>query len=179
MRYVSRRIKQRIEIMERFSDDEANDGCGKHAESLFSHMFEKNQFTILARHTNRFAGRVWTQSDKNLDFIIQKDAINYGVEVKNTFDYMEHNEFQEKVDMCQFLGLTPMFPLRCPSPLQFAIMREVGGLALKFKTRIFPPGFQRLVTEMWNNFRLPVHVWDRIPPNIETNFSNFHQRNIS
>lgn len=179
VRYTARAIKMKTTILERFSDDEVNDGVGKYAESLFGHMFEKNQFKIIGRHINIFRGRVWTKSDKNLDFIIEKDGISYGLEIKNRFDYMAQDEFEEKLEMCDCLGLLPLFPLRCPSELQYAQMKDCGGLALKFKTRIFPPGFQGLVTDIWNNFRLPVNIWDEIRPPVENVFLDYHRRNLS
>lgn len=176
-RYVARIIKEKIEIMTRFSNDEVNDGAGKYAEILFNHLFEKNGFRIIGRNANTFQTKAWHKSSKNLDFIIEKDGVNYGVEVKNTFDYMPQDEFEEKIEMCQFLGLIPLFPLRCPSEQQFEQMKGCGGLALKFKTRIFSPGFQKLVTDIWNHFRLPVFIWDVIPRPVENNFINFHNRN--
>lgn len=178
VRYISREIKRRMKIMERFSDDEVNDGVGKYAEILFSHMFRRNQFKIVGRNTNRFGKKVWKRSKKDLDFIIQKDTMNYSVEIKNTFDYMPQEEFEEKLEMCEFLGLLPLFPLRCPSELQYAQMKDCGGLALKFKTRIFPPGFQGLVTDIWNNFRLPINIWEEIKPPVESVFLNYHHHNL-
>ena len=148
VRYTAMAIKMKTKILERFSDDEVNDGVGKYAEILFGHMFKKNQFKIIGRNINTLRGKAWSKSDKNLDFIIEKDRISYGVEIKNTFDYMPQDESEEKFEMCEFLGLLPLFPLRCPSELQYAQMKDVGGLALKFKTRIFPPGFQALVTNI-------------------------------
>ena len=178
IRYTAMAIKKKTKIMERFSDDEVNDGAGKYAEYLFLHMFNKHQFNILERHTNAFEGKTWTKSSRNLDFIIQKDGINYGVEVKNRFDYMEQDEFEEKLELCQYLGLLPMFPIRCPSDQQYAQMQTCNGLALKFKTRIFPPGFQNLVTDIWNNFRLPVNIWEEIKTPVENIFLNYHLQNI-
>jgi len=55
-RYISSEIKNRIKIVERYSDDELNDGCGKYAEMLLNHMFEKNQFEIVGTHTNSYKG---------------------------------------------------------------------------------------------------------------------------
>lgn len=176
IRYVATIIKEKVKIMERYSDDEVNDGVGKYAEILFNHMFKKTHFEIIGRNTNAFRGKTWSKSSKNLDFIIEKEGIGYGVEIKNTFDYMPQDEFKEKLDMCQFLGLLPVFPLRCPSGQQYALMKSIDGLALKFKTRIFPPGFQCLVTDIWNNFRLPVNIWEEIQPPIEAIFLNYHHR---
>ncbi len=178
LRYFSSQMKRKIRIIEKFSDDELNDGVGKYAEILFRHMFEKNQFTIVGKGVNIFKRKKWRRSDKNLDFIIAKDGFNYGVEIKNTFDYMPWEEFGEKLEMCKFLGLLPVFPLRCPSEQQFRMMKEVNGLALKFKTRIFPPGNQMLVTEIWNHFRLPINIWDGILNSVESVFLSYHHHNI-
>jgi hypothetical protein len=179
LRYISNEIKRKIKIIDKFSDDELNEGVGKYAEILFNHMFTKNQFKIISRHTNTFRGKTWRKSSRDLDFIIEKDGISYGGEIKNTFDYMPQDEFEEKLDMCQFLRLLPVFPLRYPSPQQYALMQESGGLALTFKTRIFPPGNQTLVTDIWNHFRLPVSIWDEIPPTIENLFLNYHYHNLN
>ncbi|GAI31538.1 unnamed protein product, partial [marine sediment metagenome] len=178
VRYTAMAIKMKTKILERFSADEVNDGVGKYAEILFGHMFKINQFKIIDRNINTFRGKVWTKSDKDLDFIIEKDGISYGVEIKNRFDYMKQDEFEEKLEMCQFLGLLPVFPIRCPSEQQYAQMKDCDGLALKFKTRIFPPGFQGLVTDIWNNFRLPVNIWEEIRPPVEAVFLNYHHRNL-
>lgn len=177
-RYVASEIKTRIGIVEKFSDDEMNDGCGKYAQSLFCHMFDKNQFAVVGKDINSYKDKKWTKSKRDLDFIIEKDECAYGVEVKNTFDYMPQDEFREKIEMCQFLGVLPLFPLRYASPLQHTVMRDAHGLALVFKTRIFPPGNQKLVTDIWNHFRLPVNIWYDISPPVETIFLHYHKRNL-
>lgn len=124
-------------------------------------------------------GEKWKKSNKDLDFIIEKDGCNYGMEVKNTFDYMPHDEFVEKLDMCKFLGILPLFPVRFASPQQHEMMKGADGLALVFRTRIFPPGNQKLVTEIWNNFRLPVNVWYSISKPVESILLSYHKRSIS
>jgi len=177
VRYTSNEIKGRIRIMKQFFDEELNKGAGREAENLFNHLFKANQFRTIARHTRTFRGKTWPMSGKNLDFIIEKDGICYGVEVKNTLDYMPPDEFQEKLDMCHFLGLLPMFPLRCPSDQQFATMEQIGGMALKFKSRIFPQGNRRLINDIWNHFRLPVTIWDEIPPPIQRILIRYHHYN--
>jgi len=175
-RYTALEIGERIKILNRFSDDEVNRGVGQYAEILFAHMLEKNQFQIVDKHTKSFRGKTYKKSRKNLDLIAEKDGISYEMEVKNTFDYMPQDEFVEKLDMCRFLGLLPVFPLRYPSPQQFELMDEVGGLALAFKTRFFPPGNRKLVTDIWNHFRLPVSIWEGILPPTEAIFLKYHRR---
>lgn len=177
-RYASYEIRSRIKIIERFSDAELNEGCGKYTESLFNHMFGKYQFEVIDTHTNTYKGKTWTGSKRDLDFIIAKDGVTYGGEIKDTFDYMPQDEFEDKLEMCRYFGILPMFPLRFSSPQQYELMKNAGGLALTFRTRIFPPGNQKLVTDIWNHFRLPVHVWYRITTDVERIFLEYHQRNI-
>jgi len=176
-RYISNEVKERIRIIERYSDEELNEGCGKYAESLFNHIFEKHNFKIIDRNTNTYRGKKWRKSNKDFDFLIEKDGCAYGLEVKNTFDYMPQDEFEEKLEMCKFFGILPLFPVRFASPQQHKLMQSVGGLALVFKTRIFPPGNQNLVTDIWNNFRLPVNVWYEISKPVESIFLSYHSRN--
>lgn len=88
-------------------------------------------------------------------------------------------EFAEKLRMCECLGLVPSFPLRCPSNEQSALMKRIGGLALKFKSRIFPPGTRDLVADIWNHFRLPVTIWESFPPNLERQLLNFHATKLA
>lgn len=175
-RYIAEEVKVRINIIEKYSDDELNDGCGKYAESLFEHLFDKHSFKIVDRKTNSFRGKEWKESKRNLDFIIEKDGFNYGMEVKNTFEYMPHNEFVDKVDMCRFLGILPLFPVRYASPQQHKMIKDAYGLALVFRTRIFPPGNQKLVTEIWNHFRLPVNIWYSISSPVESILLSYHNR---
>ena len=179
IRYTSNEIKGKIVIIDKFSDSSVNDGVGKYAEILFNHVFAKNQFKIIGKHTTTFRGKTWSKSSRNLDFIIERDGIGYGGEIKNTFDYIPYAEFLDKLDMCQFLGLLPVFPVRYASPQQYALMKEVGGMALTFKTRIFPPGNQPLVTDIWNHFRLPVSIWEEILPPIQNRFLNYHYHNLN
>lgn len=88
-------------------------------------------------------------------------------------------EVAGKVRICEFLGLVPLFPLRCPSDEHFAVMQRIGGLALKFKSRVFPPGTRELVANIWNHFRLPVTIWESFPPNLERQLLNFHATRLA
>ncbi len=147
---------------------------------LFGFMYRLNGFTVVARHVNQYDGTRWLKEEgPDLDFVIEKDTITYGVEIKNTFDYMPPDEFQEKIDLCKRHGIVPLFPLRCPSDRQFETMQSVNGLALKFKARIFPPGQEHLVRDIWSYMRLPVTVWHEIPLRVEKQFKAFHDRQIA
>ena len=102
IRSIKRPIKRRARIVTRFTDDKITRGTGDYAEILFEFMFKLNGFHIVARHTREYEGIKGENTDHNLDFIIERDDIVYGVEVKNTTDYMPPDEFRVKLEMCKY-----------------------------------------------------------------------------
>lgn len=177
LRYVVRLMKQPADLIRQYSDYRISKATGDYAEMLFGFMFRLNGFKIVARNVSEYDGTKWIKTQKyDLDFIIERDGITYGVEIKNTFDYMPPKEFQAKLEICKRFDIVPLFPLRCPSDPQFEVMRDVGGRALMFKSRIFPPGQEQLVHDIWNFIRLPVTVWKELPRGIEKRFIDFHNQ---
>lgn len=180
LRYVIRLMKHPADLIRQYSDYRISKATGDYAEMLFGFMFRLNGFKIVARNVSEYDGTKWIKTQKyDLDFIVERDGITYGVEIKNTFDYMPPKEFQAKLEICKRFDIVPLFPLRCPSAPQFEAMHNIGGLALKFKSRIFPPGQEQLVHDIWNFMRLPVNVWKEILPPIEKRFINFHKERLA
>jgi len=179
LRYVVRLMKHPADLIRQYSDYRISKATGDYAEMLFAFMFRLNGFEIVARNVSEYDGTKWVKTQKrDLDFIIERDGTTYEVEIKNAFDYMPPDEFQAKLKICKRFGIVPLFPLRCPSDHQFEVMRNEGGLALKFKARIFPPGQEQLVHDIWNFMRLPVTVWKEIPRGIEKRFVDFHNEQL-
>lgn len=81
------------------------------------------------------------------------------------------------MEMCEFLGLIPMWILRNAPEVQFNTMKAHSGIILPFKTQIYPFGQERLVKEIWQLMRLPVAVWDRMPSKIVNRMNSFHSEN--
>ncbi len=163
VRNVKREIRRRVGLWELISNETMSKATGDHAELLTENMLLGCQFTIVQKHTNEFRGRIWTTTAHNLDFIVEKEGESYGIEVKNTFPYMPREEFAIKVEMCQYLGIHPLFILRAAPYPQFEQMKGVGGRVVMFKTKVFPFGQQTLVSEIWRHMRLPVAVRSSFP----------------
>jgi len=174
VRYYKREIKRRIKLIEWYSSPKITGVLGKWGEHLAEFMFLRLKFNIVDRNTNKFKGKVWTQTNHDLDFIVEKDGIYYGVEVKNILPYMERDEFNIKLEMCRFLGLVPLWILRNAPKDQFDKIRKNGGFILKFKSQVYPIGFEDKVREIWNLMRLPVTVWERFPKKLEKLTLRFH-----
>jgi len=102
VRYIKREIKKREKILLHYSDPIITKAIGDYAEMLLSFLFRIKGFKIAGCNTNEYKGVRWEESDNNLDFILEKDNISYGVEVKNTLSYLEKNEFEIKIRMCEY-----------------------------------------------------------------------------
>lgn len=179
VRYILREINKRKKIIQRYSDTGFDRAIGRHAETLFSYMLRLNDFKIVKRHTNKYKGRQWQETKHDLDFIIEKDGITYGVEVKNTLPYVEKEEFDIKLKMCGYLNIVPLWILRNAPGAQFEQIKAVNGFILKFKSWIFPLGQEPLAREIWDLMRIPVAIWEEAPKKLENVFLRQHCLRIS
>ena len=172
LRYVRNEIKRKKRIIEWFSLSNITNACGEIADTLFQNGFARKGFNLLGNDINEFAGRRWTRTKHNLDFIMGKDGVYYGCEVKNTFDYIDLNELSIKLDLCDFLGLRPLFVMRFAPKNYIDIIQKRGGFALLFETKIFPLGMEEKVEEIKSELGLPVIVSKEIPEGILYRFIN-------
>lgn len=140
IRYYKRKIHDRIEIIKRYINPIITKAVGNWGEFLCQTMFQLNCFKIVGRNINRYRDKVWTKTNENLDFLLEKDNVSYGVEVKNTLDYMEYEEFTNKLDMYKELGLVPLWILRNAPEAQFNTMKAKKGIILCLKSQIYPFG---------------------------------------
>ena len=162
IRYVERQIKAHTKLVEEYSSELINKATGDYAETLVLLGLSRLHLNLVSRETRQYRDRMWTQSDHNLDFIMEKGPVAYGIEVKNTFGYMPADEFAIKLQMCEFLGIRPLFVVRNRDKIQWQKAKDAGGLIFMFKTKVFPPGQDALVQRIWKEMRLPVgilHDW--------------------
>jgi hypothetical protein len=87
-RYYKREAKKVIELVEKYSQDKISLAVGQYGELLVVEGFSKIQFVNFGRSVNKHKGKSWTASSHNLDMIVERDGIGYGIEVKNTLGYI-------------------------------------------------------------------------------------------
>lgn len=175
-RYRVREIERAVSAIEAYSDSEMARACGHWAENTFLVALMERGFGLEGRNSNEYKGRKWTETKHNLDFIVQRDSLVYGAEVKNTWDYIPGEEFRLKMKMCAFLGIRPLFIWRyAPKTYMFELI-EQGGYGMIFKAHIFPLGHMGLVTEIREALGLECDSPARIPDGILDRFMKFHSR---
>jgi hypothetical protein len=88
---------------------------------------------------NQFGGIHWIATNHNLDMIMERDGVNYGCEVKNTWDYIDRKELQIKTEMCLHLKIRPLFIMRyAPQTYLVQDLLPVGGVWSLFEAQIYP-----------------------------------------
>lgn len=176
LRYYRRIIQKSVDIVRRYSEYDVAEACGQQAELLFLSALAERGFVCHGRDVNAFRGKQWSETNHDLDFIVERDQVAYGVEVKNRLDYIDRRELQSKLEMCAFLGVRPLMIMRAlPKTYIYEIM-QYGGFALVFEAQIYPFGSKELVKDIREVLGLKVDCPRAIPSGIIDRFMKWHGR---
>jgi len=144
--------------------------AGYHAEDLFGEAFESLGFNIHGRDMSRFRGRtVRGKRGKqlpNLDFIIEKDKITYGVDIKNwiKYEYETRRVVQSKVNLATQLGIVPFIVARYIDKGTFYIdIVRRGGICYYYESLLVPISYESIAREAHDVLGYPVLAGDFLP----------------
>jgi hypothetical protein len=174
LRYYTRAVNRSMRVVRRYSDHPVASACGDQAEHLFLVALARRRFVCVGENTNEHGERKWTESNHNLDFVIERDGVTYGCEVKNTLDYIDHDELRVKLEICECLGIVPLFIMRWAPKTYVREVVEAGGYGMLFKAQVYPFGYVELVRDIKAVLGLPADSPRAIPEGIITRFMNWH-----
>lgn len=144
-RYYKRQINEKLQVVREYSDPTIAGACGRQAEVLFFNALAHRGFLSQGQNINGYAGKKWEATDHDLDFILEKDGKTYGAEVKNRWSYIDKDELDIKLAMCDFLGIKPLFIMRGSPKHYNNMIWKAGGYAMIFEAQIYPFGQRDLV----------------------------------
>jgi hypothetical protein len=174
-RYTRREIKKAQDIIEAYSNPDVTSSCGNRAENLFCAGLAKKGFIPAGEKVREWDGKKWEKTGHDLDFVFERDGIAYGCEIKNTLAYIEKEELDIKIEMCQFFGIRPLFIMRfSPKTYNKAIIQS-GGFAMIFETQIYDLSQRVLVEKMKSELGLPADCPRAIPDGILERFRRWHE----
>lgn len=156
-RYWKRKASQIQTLVKQYSKSSFTTAIGAHGETMFDAALPRVGFLPIARNVSEYKGTKWTKTDHNLDRIFIRDNIPYGTEIKNTLDYIPHDELTTKIEMCQFLGLRALFIMRYAPKNYIYEVIQAGGFCLIFQDQLYPYGFDELARRVKTELGLPVH----------------------
>ena len=156
-RYVRRELKSMVKIMVRLFDPDFAHAIGRQGELMFDAAFGRFGFHIQAKDVKAWNERSWHETNDNLDRIITRDGLAYGVEIKNTQNYIPHTELRTKIRSSQYLGLIPLFIMRFAPKSYMHELIQAGGYGLLFEHQMYPWGHGTLLAEAREHLLLKVH----------------------
>src|SRR5262249_42753623 len=116
--------------------------------------------------------------DHDLDRVFVRDGIPYGVEIKNTLDYIERQELELKIQLCQTLELRPLFIVRMAPASYIERVRLAGGFTLIFKNQLYPQGSEAFAVRIREELGLPVGCPAAIETGTIQRFLVWHQKGL-
>jgi hypothetical protein len=175
-RYFKRAIARSLQVIRRYSRYDVARACGDHAEMMYLGALAERGFVCVGRNTNSYRERQWTASNEDLDYIVEREGLGYGVEVKNTLDYIEREVMWAKMRICEHLGLAPVFIVRA-SPKSYTYeIYQAGGFVVIFQRQMYPFGCRDLVEEIQRELGLPVESPRFVPAGQLDRLVRWHEK---
>lgn len=177
-RYPRRAAAAVVRQVEEHSNTEVTRAIGNHAENLFGLAAGREGFRLYGPALRTYRGRTWDRTEHDLDWIFERDEIGWGVEIKNTWAYIDRQEMYVKIEMCKYLGVKPLFIMRWAPKSYVEVIRQNGGFGLLYETQLFPAGHTESVEKLRGLF-LPVSSMNAVPEDVFVRFLKYgHDRAV-
>lgn len=122
-----------------------------------------------------YGGGKWEKTGHDLDRVFEYEGVGYGAEVKNTLDYIPAEELETKIEMCQFLGLKPLFIMRYAPKNYMNRIIQAGGIGLLFEQQLYPYGYEALAKRVREELGLKVDCPTRVADGVMERLVKAHQ----
>jgi hypothetical protein len=177
-RYYRRVAKQLVELVEEYADPNIGGALGLHGETMVLTAFARAEFVMRGHNTHEFRGKIWEESEHDLDFIFERDSIVYGIEVKNTLGYMQYKELDIKIRLCRYLGVRALFVVRMMPKTWIKELIDSGGYAMVLKYQLYPWTHRELASKVAGQLGLPVDAPRALASGTMERFLRWHGKNL-
>jgi hypothetical protein len=177
-RYYKRGAKLLVGLVEEYADPNIGGALGLHGETMVLTAFARSEFVMRGHNTRGFRGRIWEESEHDLDFIFERDSAVYGIEVKNTLGYMQYKEFTIKIRLCRQLGVRAVFVVRMMPKTWIKELIDEGGYAMVLKYQLYPWTHRDLASRVAGELGLPVDAPRALESGTMKRFLRWHGKNM-
>jgi hypothetical protein len=174
-RYPRRQIRETISLIAEFSDPTFTRALGHYGELLLDAGVATTGFRIVQKNVKSVDDRRWTETNHDLDRLIERDGIRYGVEVKNQLGYIDQTEFQTKLRMCRYFRVRPMFVARMMPKNYIQEVFLAGGFSLVLGNQHYPLMAHDLAKRVREALALPVMTIQALPDTTLVRFERWHE----
>jgi hypothetical protein len=177
-RYNRRQATEVLALVEQYSHPDFTAALGNIGELLVSDGFARFGFVQLGRNVREFRGRRWSRSEHNLDFIVERDGLAYGIEVKNTLPYIDDRELRIKMDLCAHLEVKPLFVVRAMPAIWTQEIVRRGGFVLQLRFHLYPLSHKGLADQVRTVLGLPADAPRALYDGTMQRFVTWHERQV-
>jgi hypothetical protein len=177
-RYFRREMGGMVSLLNRIFDPEFTHAVGRHGELMFDAALGRAGFQASVRNAIEWQGQIWTETNHNLDRIITRDGRAYGVEIKNTQNYISHQELRIKLRLCEHLGVTPLFIMRFAPKSYIHEVNQRRGFVLLYEEQMYPWGHAELLREVRRVLGLKVSCPNDVKEGDIQRLLNWHNRQM-
>jgi hypothetical protein len=166
-----------VRLVDEYSAPNIGASLGLHGEFMILEGFARNEFVMKGRNVREFNRRRWGESNRNLDFIFERDGVAYGVEVKNKLGYSDlHEELVIKLKMCRQLGLRAVFVCRMLPKNWIWEITQGNGFALILEWQLYPWAHHDLAQRVRRELQMPVDTPRRLRDVTMRRFLRWHKK---
>jgi hypothetical protein len=177
-RYPRRQIGKTIKLIAEFSEPTFTRALGHQGEALADAGFAYIGFRVRQRTVREVDGLVWTETNHDLDRLIERDGLRYGVEIKNQLGYIDQTEFQIKLAMCKHFRVRPLFIARMMPRSYVNDVYQAGGFCLLLDNQHYPLMSDDLMRRVRQELSLPVAIIRALPDTAMQRFEEFHVKQV-
>jgi hypothetical protein len=177
-RYPRRQIRKTLALIAEFSSPNFTRAVGVTGEQLIDAGFARIGFRIRQHKVREVNGLRWESTNHDLDRLVDRDRILYGVEIKNQLGYIDQTEFEIKLDMCRFFRVRPMFVARMMPKSYIHRVNRAGGFALLTGFQHYPLLSDDLAARVREGLGLPVRIVRELPDTTLSRFEKWHVHSL-
>lgn len=177
-RYPRKQIRGHRSLIERFSSPVFTAALGDTGEQLIDAGFARIGFRILQKKVKEVDGREWPVSGHDLDRLVVRDGVRYGVEIKNRLQYIGKAELDTKLAMCAAWNIRPLFVARMMPANYIHQVRRAGGFSLLMQNQHYPLLAGDLANEVRERLGLPVLCIRELPDTTLRRFEAWHEKHL-
>ena len=156
--------------------------AGFFAEEVFGSAFISLGFKILDRDASTFGEKnvksVRGKEPPNLDFILRKNEVTYGVDIKNwiKYEFDTVRDVMFKVSLSLQLGIIPFICARYVDKSAIHKVAQNGGMIYRYDTLILPPDLASLARNATALLGYPILASNTLPDYKLSFINRLHDR---
>ncbi len=158
-------VQRAIQTLSKMSNDNFCWFLGRTGQKVAEAALTELDFSVVGTETRSYRLRTCSTTRADLDLIVERHSVGYGVEVKNRLDHIDLCDLKTKLMVSDSLGLLPIVVLRSAPSTHLNMVRARGGVAVELGSQVYSSLDRQFAGEVRERFGLPIiDIEEAVPP---------------